>query len=81
MYVPDAHGGQKKVSDAQKLELWIVVNYLMGAENQIKSSVQATCVLNQWAISPAHGHTVFYGGRNNLAGGTGYCGMHLHMYI
>lgn len=34
MYVPSDFTDQKRTSDTQELEFWVVVSYIVGAENQ-----------------------------------------------
>lgn len=33
MFMPGAHGNQRRVLDSLELELWVVMNYDVGAKN------------------------------------------------
>lgn len=51
MYVPVAHGGQKKTSDGLELELQTIANCLWVLETKSLSS-KGTSAFNSWANLP-----------------------------
>lgn len=55
VFMPGAHGSQRRVSDPLVLELHMVVSYHMGARNKSGSSARASSAPNtlNWAIFPA----------------------------